>query len=161
MVDSGEAGGAERLAVARRFFAMIPHSEVLGLRPVTVGEDFVLAEVAYTEQLVGNPDTGVIHGGVITTLVDQTSGAAVLAALGTPEQVATLDLRIDYLRAAMAGEPVRARARCYKVTSNICFARCVVYQGSESDPVATSMSTFMRAPGEGPGLVDGAAPWDS
>jgi len=150
-----------RLALARQFFAVIPHGRLLGLEPVEVGENTVLARLPYAEEIVGNPDNGVIHGGVITTLVDQTSGAAVLATLGTPEQVATLDLRIDYLHPACPEADVLARAECYKVTGHICFVRCQVFQDHEDDPIATSMSTFMRAAGEGPGLVEGAAPWDS
>ena len=155
------ASPRQRLALARQFFAVIPHGRLLGLEPLEVGETTVLARLPYREDIVGNPDNGIIHGGVITTLVDQTSGAAVLATLGTPEQVATLDLRIDYLHPARPGSDVLARAECYKVTGHICFARCRVYQAREDDPIATSMSTFMRSAGDGPSLVEGAAPWDS
>jgi len=41
----------------------------------------MLDRVAYSSELVGNPETGVVHGGVITTLLDQCGGSAVIAAL--------------------------------------------------------------------------------
>jgi len=147
---------AARLATARRFFNTIPHSAVLGMEPVSVGVGHLTARVPYRAEMVGNPVTGVIHGGVITTLVDQTSGGAVIAALERPQAVATLDLRLDYMRPAMPEEPVYAHAECYKVTSQIAFARCTVYQHDYDDPIAMSMSTFMLAAEGEPNLTDGA-----
>ncbi|MFB4204528.1 hypothetical protein KBTX_00510 [wastewater metagenome] len=146
-----------RLAIARRFFETIPHSAVLGMEPVAVGERTLTARVPYRESMVGNPVTGVIHGGVITTLVDQTSGGAVIAALNATRAVATLDLRIDYMRPAVPGEAVYAHAECYKLTEQIAFARCSVYQPGVDDPIAMSMSTFMRVADDGPTLVEGVA----
>lgn len=145
-----------KLAVAQEFFRMIPHGERIGLAPVAVGEDYVLARLPYAQALVGNPDTGHLHGGVITTVVDQTSGAAVVSTLDPPEVVATLDLRIDHLRAAVPGRAIFARAQCYKITANIAFVRCVAYQDVADEPFATSMSTFMRLATPGRSMVGGA-----
>lgn len=151
--ENMDLSGRRRLA--DRFFAAIPHSQVLGLEIVEVGLDTVVARLPYAERLVGNPMTGVLHGGVITTLVDQTSGTAVFAAVGRAESIATLDLRIDYLCPATPGRAILARAHCYRVTRQIAFVRCRVYHDDPEDPVATSMSTFMRASSEGPNLVEG------
>lgn len=147
----------DALALARRFFALLPHSAVLGLEPVAVGADGVTVRLPWQPSLVGNPETGVIHGGVITTLVDQASGAAVLAALGAPEAIATLDLRIDHLRAARPREDVLAVGQCHRVTRHIAFVRCTVHQGEPEQPVAVSMSTFMRLAAGGPSVVEGTA----
>lgn len=133
------------LAMAQEFFAAIPHSTVLGLEVVDCGPGLVVARLPYRPELVGNPYTGQIHGGAIVTLVDQTSGAAAVCGLERPEAVATLDLRIDHLRPARPGEAVLAHAECYRVTRHIAFVRCTVHQGDDTDPVATSMSSFMRS----------------
>lgn len=146
-----------RLRFARQFFDTIPHSRVLGMEPIAVGERTLTARLPYKSEMVGNPVTGVIHGGVITTLVDQTSGGAVMAALADSRAVATLDLRIDYMRPATPGEPVYAHAECYKLTEQIAFVRCTVYQDDINDPVATSMSTFMRSAEGTPSMVEGVA----
>lgn len=139
-----------RLEMVKRFFAAIPHSAVLGIEPVEVTDEHLTARIAYKEELVGNPDTGVVHGGVITTLVDQTCGAAVIVALDSLEAVVTLDLRLDYLQPAQPQQPIWARAQCYKLTPHIAFVRCVVYQDTLDSPIATSMSTFMRLAHEDP-----------
>lgn len=145
-----------RLEMVKRFFAAIPHSNVLGIEPVEVTDEHLTARIPYKPELVGNPDTGVVHGGVITTLVDQTCGAAVIVALDSLEAVVTLDLRLDYLHPAQPQQPIWAQAQCYKLTRDIAFVRCVVYQDTLMSPIATSMSTFMRLAHEGPSL-EGAA----
>lgn len=145
-----------KLVVAQEFFRLIVHGERIGLAAVDVGDDFVVARLPYDETLIGNPTTGHLHGGVITTIIDQTSGAAAVTTLDPPEVVATLDLRIDHLRAAAPGRDVFAKAQCYKITGNIAFVRCLAYEDSEREPFATSMSTFMRSATPGRSMVEGA-----
>lgn len=134
----------DKLAAARTFFAAIPHSQVLGLEVEAVDAQSVTASVRYREELVGNPYSGHIHGGVVTTLIDQTSGTAAIISLDRFEPVATLDLRVDHLRPAEGRRPLYAHAECYRVTRNIAFVRCVAYQDDPEQPIATSMSSFMR-----------------
>ena len=93
--------------------------------------------------LVGDPDTGVIAGGVVTTLLDHACGQAVFAALMQFTSIATLDLRIDYMRAAEPGLDVYARAHCYKLTRSIAFVRATAYDRDPGDPVATAQAAFM------------------
>lgn len=154
MDESQRASQREQLA--ERFFEMLPHGRLLGLEPVAVELDAVTARLPYQSELVGNPETGVLHGGAITTLVDQTSGVAVLVTLNQGEAIATLDLRLDYLRAARPECDVYARACCYRLTHHIAFTQCSVYQDDPDYPVAMSMGTFMRASDSGPSLVEGA-----
>ncbi len=146
---------AERLARAQAFFDAIPHSRVLGLELVDFRDNTATARVAYRAELIGNPANGSIHGGVIITLIDQTSGVAVFASLPEPEMVATLDLRIDYLRTPRPGAAVYARAHCHRITAAIAFVRCEVYHDQEAEPVAVSISSFMRT-GSKLGVMAGA-----
>ncbi len=129
---------------ARLFFSKIPHSQALGLEVLDGGEGWLISRVAYRDDLVGNPSTGHLHSGLLTTLIDQTSGAAAVFTSLPPEGVATLDLRIDHLRPAAPGEPLHALAECYRVTRHICFVRSVAYADDRERPVATSVSSFMR-----------------
>lgn len=108
---------------------------------VKAGE--AVLRVPYDERLVGNPDTGVLHGGVITTILDNASGMAVQSTFEQWISIATLDLRIDYMRPATAGQTVFARAECYRLTRSIAFARAVAYHADPSDPVATAQGAFM------------------
>ncbi len=99
--------------------------------------------VAYAEHLVGNPATGVIHGGVITTLLDNCAGVAVMTALPELKSIATLDLRIDYMKPATPGLDVIGYCRCYKVTRNVAFVQGAAYHADPADPIATTAMTFM------------------
>jgi uncharacterized protein (TIGR00369 family) len=102
-----------------------------------------VVSVPYDERLVGDPETGVLHGGVITALLDTACGWAVMAAAASLKSTATLDLRIDYMRPATAGEAVFSRAECYRLTRSIGFARAVAYHSDPSDPVATAQGAFI------------------
>jgi acyl-coenzyme A thioesterase PaaI-like protein len=64
--------------------------------------------------------------------------------------IATLDLRIDYLRPAEAGRAVRCRASCYKQTRNVAFTRAVAFHDDPGDPIAHSVGTFMISTRGGP-----------
>lgn len=132
-----------RSNVIRGLTAGIPHNVALGIECLELGEAKSMFVLRYDPKLVGNPDTGTIHGGAITALLDTTSGAAVFAAITGWRPIATIDLRIDYLRAAVPPRDVIARAHCYKVTRNVAFVRAVAFHDDEADPIATSAATFM------------------
>jgi uncharacterized protein (TIGR00369 family) len=119
------------------FFAHL-RGEVVGFGPGRA-----TMRVPYGPHLVGNPETGVVHGGVITALLDHTSGAAVMAALKEPMAIATLDLRIDYMKPATPGEAITAEVTCLKVTREVAFVRGAAYHTSPDDPVAICTGAFM------------------
>jgi uncharacterized protein (TIGR00369 family) len=132
-----------RLKLVRGFSANVPHNKALGMKILDMKPREALFELPYDQKLIGNPDTGVIHGGAITALLDGASGAAVFAALVDFVPIATLDLRIDYLRPAEAGRAVLAKATCYKLAKNVAFTRAVAYHDDPDDPIAHSVGTFM------------------
>ena len=120
-----------------------PHSKRLGMRFVSVDRNRASLALDYNPDLIGDPETRVMHGGAITTLLDQTAGLASLAGFQRPVSVATLSLSIDYQRASPAGETVIAVAHAYKVTPHIAFIRGVAHNGDEDDPVATCQASFI------------------
>jgi uncharacterized protein (TIGR00369 family) len=132
-----------RLKLVRGFSINVPHNKALGMWIEDMQPKTSLFRLPYSEKLVGNPDTGVLHGGAITALLDGASGAAVFAALEEFVPIATLDLRIDYLRPAEPGRDVLARAHCYKMAKNVAFTRAVAYHDDEANPIAHSVGTFM------------------
>ena len=125
------------------FTDFIPHNKALGMVLLELEKGEAKFRLPYDPKLVGNPDTGVLHGGAITALLDACSGASVFAALTEWVPIATLDLRIDYLRAADAGRDVIAHATCYKRTRNVAFTRAIAYTDDPADPIASSVGTFM------------------
>lgn len=138
-------------ALGAMFRDLVPHNRALGLTVVHVAFEpaTVTARLAYDERFVGNPETGVLHGGVITTLIDTTCGASVFFKLKKPIPIATLDLRIDYLRPAEPGRDVFVRAECFKTTRNVAFVRALAHHDDETDPIASAAATFMIGTGGG------------
>lgn len=122
---------------------MIPHMAELNLEPVHATRGMAICKLPYQERLVGNPETGVLHGGVVTTLIDSVCGFAAISAPETPSPVATLDLRIDYLRPATPGRDLFARAEVYKLTRQIAFLKSEAYEDDPHDLVAAATGTFM------------------
>jgi len=85
----------------------------------------------------------VLHGGMITSLIDACCGMSVFLKSGFTRRVATLDLRIDYLRPANPPEDVLARAECYKLTRHVAFVRALAHHGDLADPIASASGTFV------------------
>ncbi len=119
------------------------HAGALGFELVSLDRSGVVLKTPYKPELVGDPDTGVLAGGVVTALLDHVSGQAVFAASAAPGSIATLDLRIDYMRGAEPGRDLFAHAVCYKVTRSVAFVRATAYEDTPDDPVATAQSAFM------------------
>lgn len=131
-----------RQKFGRMFIAALPHSRALGMELVEFGEGVVEIRMPFNEQLVGDPDTGVIHGGAVSALMDTCAGAAVLSHAVGAHSTATLDLRIDYMRPATPGQAICARAECYHVTKSVAFVRATAFDDDRDRPVATATAAF-------------------
>src|SRR5215813_6804667 len=101
------------------------------------------SSLPYQSVFVGDMESGVVHGGVVTAMLDESCGMAVQLALDGSRAIATLDLRIDYQKPATPGLAIRAHSLCTRVTRSIAFVRATAYQESEDDPVATATACFM------------------
>ena len=133
-----------RLDQARQFMQALPHARALGMDLTAMGEGTARIEMAYDPRFIGDPATGVLHGGAISALMDTASGAAVMShpAAANATAAATLDLRIDYMRPATPGQRITARAECYHVTRSVAFFRVTATDADEARPVATGTGTF-------------------
>lgn len=119
------------------------HTHALGFVYDNLDGDRVRIRVPWREDLVGDPETGVLSGGLVTTLLDHVGGLAVWVALGKFEAIATLDLRVDYMRAATARRDLVAEARCYQLTRSVAFVRAWAFEDSPDDPVAAAQSAYI------------------
>ncbi|MBA83995.1 PaaI family thioesterase [Thalassobius sp. S69A] len=127
---------------AREFIKAIPHARALGMAFTQVGDGRAEMRMPYDERFIGDPKTRVIHGGAVSALLDTTCGAAVMSHPKAPGGTATIDLRIDYMRAATPGQAIRTRAHCYRITKTVAFVRAEALDDDDSLPVATASGAF-------------------
>lgn len=132
----------DKAKLARQFIEAIPHARAMGLHLSQIGEGEAELTMHYNEDLIGDPRTGVIHGGAISTILDTCCGAAVMSHPSSPGGTATIDLRIDYMRAATPGQSITARANCYHITRNVAFVRATAMDDDLDLPVATATGSF-------------------
>lgn len=122
---------------------MAPHADALGLELVSIEKGRGVMAAPWREELVGDPETGVIASGVVTALIDHTCGLAINSAMDQMAPIATLDLRIDYLRPAAPQTGVTAEAHAYRITRTIGFVRAEAWDVERGDLVATAQAAFM------------------
>jgi uncharacterized protein (TIGR00369 family) len=130
-------------ALADRMTMFVPHAAALGLKLVSLDTGRGVMETPWREELVGDPETGVIASGVVTALLDHTCGLAINSAAESPMPIATLDLRIDYMRPAKPRTGLTCEAQCYRLTRSIGFVRAEAWDVDRSDLVATAQAAFM------------------
>ncbi len=143
MVDTGgdREGFIARLNQA--MIAAVPYNAALGLRVVDFAAGTATILLPFKPELVGNPENGVLHGGVVTGLMDATCGLSVFMKLPEPTRIATLDLRIDYLKPATPGRDLLCRAECYRLTTQVAFVHATAYHDTPEDSIASAAGTFM------------------
>lgn len=128
---------------AAPFLTQASHNGWLGLQYRSHGADWVELELPWRENLVGEDEREVLASGPIVSLMDMASGLAIWTTTGKFRPIATLDLRVDYTRAAAPRASVYGRAICYRVTRSAAFVHGVAHEGDPDDPVARMQGVFM------------------
>lgn len=123
-----------------------PYHQWLGLRVLEVGEGSIEITATWREEWVVNPERRYTHGGILAALVDLTADWALVSKTG--RGVPTIDLRVDYHRAAMPGDLI-ARGKVVKFGSAISVAEAHVYDQSGA-LLASGRGVYSTAPAPAP-----------
>ncbi len=141
-------GDALRNDLAQRGTAL---SLALGFE--TLADQGCRMRAPFRDDLVGDPETGALAGGVIFALLDQTCGMAISFALRARAEaegrelrmggMATLDFRLDHIRPPRPGRAVTAEAECLNLAGDVAVVRGWAYEDDKADPIAAAQAAFM------------------
>lgn len=98
VADRPEGTAALSRGEADELLLASPFHRFLDLRLLEFREGIVEIAMPFREELVGDPDVPYLHGAVVGGLLDIVGDYAVASSLG--RGVPTVDMRIDFLRAA-------------------------------------------------------------
>jgi uncharacterized protein (TIGR00369 family) len=118
-----------------------PFNQWLNLVITKAGDDGVEMKAGWREEWVVNPERRYTHGGILAAIIDVAADCAIAARLGRP--VPTIDLRVDYHKAAMPGD-ITAVGRIVRMGNQYCTAEAYLYN-SEGELVASGRGTYFTA----------------
>ena len=119
-----------------------PFNQWLNFSVLKTDDAGIELSAAWREEWVVNPDRRYTHGGILAAIVDVAADYAIAARLGRP--VPTIDIRVDYHKAAMPGDLV-ARARVVRMGSQYSTAEAGIYD-KDGTMVASGRGTYFTAP---------------
>lgn len=123
--------------------ARVGHNGLVGMRYHAHGPDWAELALDHRDELVGDLATGVIASGPIFTTMDMALSISVWLKAGIFRPHATLDLRVDWLRAAEPCTTIYARGDCYRLSRSIAFVRGEAHDGDAARPVAHVIGTYI------------------
>lgn len=119
-----------------------PFHQWLGIEVQEVGEGTIELTAKWREEWVVNPDRRYTHGGILAALVDLTADWALVSKTG--RGVPTVDMRVDYHRAAMPGD-LRARGKVVKWGSQFSVAEAEVLD-ADGKLLASGRGVYLTTP---------------
>ncbi len=122
---------------------LIPFNRFLGIKVAEITETHVRLTLPFRPEFVGDPMRPAMHGGVMSTLADVAGGLAMWTGLeDVRSRVATIDLRVDYLRPGRL-ETLDARATVVRKGNRVGVVDVVLFHPSrENETVATGKGVY-------------------
>src|SRR3970040_1223982 len=118
-----------------------PFNRWLNFTVLKCGGDGVEIRRAWREEWVVNPDRRYTHGGILAAIIDTVADYAIAAQLGRP--VPTIDVRVDFHKAAMPGDLI-AKARVVRMGTQYSTAEAYLYD-KDGALVASGRGTYFTA----------------
>lgn len=132
----------------------IPFNRLLGIQVEALELDHALVRIEMRDDLVGNYVHGILHGGVISAVLDATGGMLTSVGVlnrmvGAPEdemakqlyRIGTIDLRVDYLRPGR-GEFFYARSNILRTGRKVAVMR-MEFHNDQDLLIAVGTGTYI------------------
>jgi uncharacterized protein (TIGR00369 family) len=119
-----------------------PFHQWLGLTVLAVTDDSIEIKATWREEWVVNPERRYTHGGILAALIDLAADFAMVKQTG--RGVPTIDMRVDYHRAAMPGDLI-ARGKVVRFGSQFSTAEAELID-KDGKLVASGRGTYFTAP---------------
>jgi uncharacterized protein (TIGR00369 family) len=119
-----------------------PYHQWLGLTVTAVSDDAIEIKAKWREEWVVNTERGYTHGGVLAALIDLAADWAMVKTTG--RGVPTIDLRVDYHRAALRGDLV-ARGKVIRAGSQFATAEAQIFD-QDGKLIASGRGTYVMPP---------------
>ena len=110
----------------------------MGLSIIKLDDESIEISMKWREEMISNPKAQWTHGGILGALVDVTADFMIAAKLGSPAP--TVDLRIDYHRAATPGD-LKASGRIIRIGRTFSTAEAEVLD-SEGKLIASGRGVY-------------------
>jgi uncharacterized protein (TIGR00369 family) len=123
-----------------------PFHQWLGLTVLAVGDDSIEIKATWREEWVVSVERRYTHGGILAALVDLAADFALVKQTG--RGVPTIDMRIDYHRAAMPGDLI-ARGKVIRAGSQFSTAEAEIFD-LDGKLLASGRGTYFTAPPKTP-----------
>jgi uncharacterized protein (TIGR00369 family) len=131
--------GAEHVETLDGLIRHPPFHAWLGVEAVEAEPGRAVLRIPPSPEFVGNPFIPAVHGGILAALIDLAGGAALFVDLQFPTP--TIDMRVDYLRPAIAGKALLAEARVKSLGKTVGFVDVDV-RDEDGRLVATGRCTY-------------------
>jgi acyl-coenzyme A thioesterase PaaI-like protein len=131
-------------ALIMRLISQWGHGGHLGMTYSSHAAGWVELQLDWRDDLVGDPETGVLASSAIISLMDNATSLSIWNRLGEFRPQVTMDLRLDYLRPSPKGATVFGRGFCYHLTHSMAFVRGIAHNGNIDEPLAHATGTFIR-----------------
>ncbi len=93
---------------------------------------------------------GVVHGGVLATLMDEATAHSIATVRGLESPLATVDMNVSFLSGARPGDELQCEARALRVGSSVAFSEAEIRRRGRDDLVAKGRFTYAILPPRGP-----------
>jgi uncharacterized protein (TIGR00369 family) len=130
------------LEKVRALITRAPFHQWLGLTVLAVGDDSVEIKATWREEWVVNVERRYTHGGILAALIDLAADFALVKQTG--RGVPTIDMRVDYHRAAMPGDLI-ARGKVIRAGSQFSTAEAEIFD-LDGKLIASGRGTYFTAP---------------